>query len=62
MYPWSRTLPYDRRVPGVTGVGIGSALVPLVAVRVGLKVAIAIVAAPHLIGGLARAMQLRRSS
>lgn len=44
----------------VTGVGIGSALVPLVALRTDLKLAVAIVAAPHLVGGLVRAVQLWR--
>jgi uncharacterized protein len=45
----------------ITGAGIGSTLVPLLALRVDLKLAVAIAAVPHLIGGAIRALQLRHA-
>jgi uncharacterized protein len=45
----------------VAGAGIGSILVPLLALRVDLKVAVAIATVPHLVGGLVRAVQLRHA-
>src|SRR5262245_39940520 len=43
----------------VAGAGIGSTLVPLLALRVDLKVAVAIATVPHLVGGVVRVIQLR---
>ncbi len=45
----------------VAGAGIGSTLVPLLALRMEFKLAVAAAALPHLAGGLVRAVQLRRS-
>ncbi len=45
----------------VVGFGIGSLLTPLIAVRYGTDVAVAVVALPHLGGGLLRGWLLRRS-
>src|ERR1041385_4561568 len=47
-------------VAAVTGVGVGSLLTPIVAVRFGTAVAIALVAIPHAIGSLQRFWILRR--
>lgn len=46
----------------VVGFGIGSLLTPLVAARLGTRLAIAVVALPHLAGGLLRGWRLRRSA
>lgn len=45
----------------VIGFGIGSLLTPLLATRLGVGVAVACVAIPHLAGGLLRGWKLRRS-
>jgi uncharacterized membrane protein YfcA len=45
----------------VVGFGIGSLLTPLLATRLGVGVAVACVAIPHLAGGLLRGWRLRRS-
>jgi uncharacterized protein len=45
----------------VVGFGIGSLVTPIVALRFGTEVAVAVVALPHLSGGLLRGWQLRRS-
>lgn len=44
----------------IVGFGIGSLLTPVVALRFGADVAVAVVALPHLAGGLLRGWQLRR--
>ncbi|MEX2177300.1 MAG: TSUP family transporter [Gemmatimonadaceae bacterium] len=45
----------------VAGFGIGSLLTPLIAVRFGMPVAVAVVAVPHLIATALRCWRLRRS-
>jgi uncharacterized membrane protein YfcA len=45
----------------VSGAGIGSMLVPLFALRLEFKVAVAVAALPHLVGGAIRLIPLRRS-
>ncbi|MCY1062724.1 sulfite exporter TauE/SafE family protein [Nannocystis sp. SCPEA4] len=45
----------------VAGAGIGSMLVPLLALRVDFKVAVALAAIPHLVGGALRLIPLRRA-
>ena len=45
----------------VSGAGIGSMLVPLLALRVDFKVAVALAAMPHLVGGAIRLIPLRRA-
>jgi len=47
-------------VAAVSGFGIGSLLTPLLAVRYGTKLAVAIVSIPHLVGTTARFVGLRR--
>jgi uncharacterized protein len=47
-------------VAAVSGFGIGSPLTPLLAVRYGTKLAVAIVSIPHLVGTTARFVGLRR--
>lgn len=46
-------------VAAVSGFGIGSLLTPLLAVRFGTKLAVAIVSIPHLIGTIARFVSLK---
>jgi uncharacterized membrane protein YfcA len=43
----------------ITSAGIGSMLTPLLALRLDFKVAVAIVAIPHLLGGVVRLIPLR---
>jgi uncharacterized protein len=47
-------------VAAVSGFGIGSLLTPLLAVRYGTKLAVAIVSVPHLIGTVARFVTLKQ--
>lgn len=44
----------------IAGAGVGSTLAPLLALQMGLKLAIAAVALPHLVGSFLRFWQLRR--
>ena len=44
----------------MAGAGVGSMLTPLLALRLDFKVAVALVAIPHLLGGVIRAIRLRR--
>jgi uncharacterized membrane protein YfcA len=46
-------------VASVAGFGIGSLLTPLVAVRTGMRLAVAVVSVPHLAGTLLRFWQLK---
>jgi uncharacterized membrane protein YfcA len=46
-------------ISAVASAGIASVLVPLLALRVDAKVAVAITAVPHLVGGVLRTYQLR---
>ena len=45
----------------IVGFGIGSLITPLLATRLGTDLAVAVVALPHLAGGLVRGWRLRRS-
>ena len=47
-------------IAAVTGFGIGSLLTPIVALRLGTKLAVAAVAVPHFVGTLQRFWALRR--
>jgi uncharacterized protein len=47
-------------VAGISGFGIGSLLTPLLAVRYGTKLAVAMVSVPHLVGTAARFISLRK--
>lgn len=47
-------------IAGVAGFGIGSILTPLLALRLGTKLAVAVVSVPHLIGTAVRFVTLRR--
>ncbi|HEU4785781.1 MAG TPA: sulfite exporter TauE/SafE family protein, partial [Gemmatimonadaceae bacterium] len=46
-------------IAAVTGFGIGSVLTPLLAVRQGMKLAVAVVAVPHVVGTIVRFWMLR---
>ena len=48
-------------IAAVTGFGIGSVLTPLLAVRHGMKLSVAVVAVPHLLGTIVRFWMLRSS-
>ncbi len=47
-------------IAGIAGFGIGSILTPLLALRLGTKLAVAVVSVPHLIGTTVRFTTLRR--
>jgi len=44
----------------IAGAGIGSMLTPLLSLRLDFKIAVALVAIPHILGGAVRAARLRR--